>query len=156
MSFIGNNVLVYATAEGAPFRERARTALVRLAAIESLSISRQVLQEYVATTTPPQTWGKPPTLAEALADAAVFEQHFILREDGPTVWDRLVAFGGRFAFGGRQVHDANIVATTLAHGERQLLTFNDADFRRFADLIAARSVQPWRLQEPRPIARADR
>jgi predicted nucleic acid-binding protein len=35
----------------------------------------------------------------------------------------------------RQVHDANIVATMLAHGERRLLTFNDAVFRRFAPLI---------------------
>jgi predicted nucleic acid-binding protein len=29
------------------------------------------------------------------------------------------------------VHDANIVATMLAHGERRLLTFNLADFARF-------------------------
>jgi predicted nucleic acid-binding protein len=33
------------------------------------------------------------------------------------------------------VHDANIVATMLAHGETRLLTFNGADFRRFASLI---------------------
>ncbi len=36
----------------------------------------------------------------------------------------------------RQVHDANIVATMLAHGERLLLTFNHADFRRYGDRIA--------------------
>jgi predicted nucleic acid-binding protein len=40
-----------------------------------------------------------------------------------------------FSFGGRQVHDANIVATMLAHGETRLLTFNDADFRRFSSVI---------------------
>ena len=40
-----------------------------------------------------------------------------------------------FAFGGTQVHDANIVATMLAHGETRLLTFNEADFRRFGSLI---------------------
>ena len=34
--------------------------------------------------------------------------------------------------GGKQVHDANIVATMLAYGERRLLTFNIRDFRRFA------------------------
>ena len=34
---------------------------------------------------------------------------------------------------GKQVHDANIVATMMAHGERQLLTFNGSDFRRFGD-----------------------
>ena len=38
---------------------------------------------------------------------------------------------GRYSFGGRQVHDANIVA----HGERRLLTFNEADFRRFTSLV---------------------
>jgi predicted nucleic acid-binding protein len=37
---------------------------------------------------------------------------------------------------GRQVHDANIVATMLAHGVGHLLTFNVADFHRFEPLIA--------------------
>ena len=32
--------------------------------------------------------------------------------------------------GGRQIHDANIVATMLAYGELRLLTFNVADSRR--------------------------
>jgi hypothetical protein len=27
-----------------------------------------------------------------------------------------------------EVHDANVVATMLAHGERRLLTFNETDF----------------------------
>ena len=40
-----------------------------------------------------------------------------------------------FSFGGKQVHDANIVATMLAHGETRLLTFNTADFRRLVPLI---------------------
>ena len=32
---------------------------------------------------------------------------------------------------GRQIHDANIVATMLAHRTRRLVTFNVADFRRY-------------------------
>ncbi len=36
---------------------------------------------------------------------------------------------------GKQVHDANIVATMLEHGLPRLLTFNTADFRRVAGLI---------------------
>ena len=36
---------------------------------------------------------------------------------------------------GRQVHDANIAATMLAHGERRLLTFNAQDFRRYGERI---------------------
>jgi predicted nucleic acid-binding protein len=33
------------------------------------------------------------------------------------------------------VHDANLVATMLAHGITRLLTFNAADFRRFGSLV---------------------
>ena len=60
---------------------------------------------------------------------------FTVLKDGPAVWAELMALARRFDFGGKQVHDANIVATMLAHGETRLLTFNQADFRRFAGLI---------------------
>lgn len=43
--------------------------------------------------------------------------------------------GRRYSFAGRQVHDANIVATMLAYDEHRLITFNDADFRRFTGVI---------------------
>ena len=56
-------------------------------------------------------------------------------DDGPAVWDQLMILTRTFAFGGKQLHDANIVATMLAHGETRLLTFNAADFRRFGALI---------------------
>ena len=42
--------------------------------------------------------------------------------------------------GGRQVHDANIVATMLAHGERRLLTLNARGFRRYGDRIELAAV----------------
>ena len=135
MSFVDTNVLVYATATSAPFRDRARTALVRRAADEQLSVSRQILREYVAVMTRPQTWGRALSLAEAMTDAAVFERRFTVLEDGQLVWDQLMDLSRRYSFGGRQVHDANVVATMLAHGERRLLTFNEADFRRFTPLI---------------------
>ena len=80
MSFVDTNVLVYATAAGAPFHVQARAALARLASSEPIAISHQILREYMA-------------------------------------------------------HDANIVATMLAHGETRLLTFNEADFRRFSSVI---------------------
>jgi toxin-antitoxin system PIN domain toxin len=133
--FVDTNVLVYATARSAPFHDRARAALSRLAASEPLAMSRQVLREYIAVMTRQQVWGKALTPTEAAADAVIFARRFIVLEDGPAVWDRLVELCRRYSFGGRQVHDANVVATMLAHGEHRLLTFNDADFRRFAGLI---------------------
>jgi predicted nucleic acid-binding protein len=135
VSFIDINVLVYATARNAPFRGQAPAALSRLAVDEPLSVSRQILREYIAVMTRQQIWGKALTPTEAAADAVTFAHRFTVLEDGPAVWDRLIELCRRDSFGGRQVHDANVVATMLAHGERRLLTFNEADFRRFAALI---------------------
>jgi len=135
VTFIDTNVLVYAAADGAPVLDRARAALARAAADGAVMISRQILREYLSVMTRQQIWGKPLSLAQAVADTAAFVREFTVLEDGPLVWDRLVMLSRRYSFAGRQVHDANIVATMLAHGERRLLTFNGADFRRFARLI---------------------
>jgi predicted nucleic acid-binding protein len=140
VSFVDTNVLVYATVEGAPFQDRARAALLRVAPEETAAVSRQVLREYLAVVTRPQTWGRPLSLAAAMADAAVFASRFRVLEDGPVVWDSLRALAKNCDFAGRQVHDANIVATMLAYSELRLLTFNVSDFRRFEaaiELIAA-------------------
>ena len=85
--------------------------------------------------TRPQVSAPPLSLAEATADTDAFSRRFTVLEDGPLVWDQLLALSRRFSFSGRQVYDTNIVATMLAHGETRLLTFNHSDFRRFGSLI---------------------
>jgi predicted nucleic acid-binding protein len=52
---------------------------------------------------------------------------------------RLLALISSIAVAGRQIHDANIVATMQAHGIGRLLTHNTADFARFAAII---TVEP--------------
>ena len=94
MSFVDTNVHVYATARSAPFRNRSRAALSRLAAREPLAVSRQIL----AVMTRQQTWGKALTLAEATADAAAFARRFSVLEDGPSVWDQLMELSRRYSF----------------------------------------------------------
>ena len=74
-------------------------------------------------------------LSEALDDVDKLLDTYSLLEDGPAVTETLVTLCREVPVGGRQIHDANIVATMLAHGERRLLTFNTADFRRFGDRI---------------------
>ena len=41
---------------------------------------------------------------------------------------------------GKRIHDANLVATMLAHGIRVLVTLNPADFAPFADKIEVRDI----------------
>ena len=102
---------------------------------EALRISRQVLREYLATVTRPQSWSPPVAMDAALAHIATLESVFELLEDGPAVTQILKSLCRDVHVAGRQVHDANIVATMLAHGERRLMTFNSRDFRRYGARI---------------------
>lgn len=135
MSVVDTNVLIHASVTTSPDHHRAVTALAHLAARGPVAVTRQILREFLSATTRPQPWARAATLAEATRAADGFIQRFTVLEDGPSVWDELMTLTQRFAFGGKQVHDANIVAAMLAHGETRLLTFNDADFRRFGALI---------------------
>ena len=134
--FIDTNVLVNSRIPGAPDHDAARASLERaFRDPEPLRISRQVIREYLSVVTRPQTWPVGITRADALDDVRRLLRSFEVLEDGPRVTEWLVGLCRESPVGGRQIHDANIVATMLAHGERRLLTFNDADFRRYGDRI---------------------
>ena len=134
--FIDTNVLVYSRIDGAPHHDIARASLERaFGNDEPMRISRQVLREYLSVVTRPQTWLNAMTLDDALDDANRLARSFEMLEDGPVVTEMLISLCREVSVGGRQIHDANIVATMLAHGERRLLTFNTADFQRFGDRI---------------------
>jgi predicted nucleic acid-binding protein len=64
VTFIDTKVLVFAAADVAPLLDRARVALARAAADGAVTISRQVLREYLSVMARQQFWGKPLTLAQ--------------------------------------------------------------------------------------------
>ena len=134
--FVDTNILVYASRQRSPFHARA-TAGLRRAGSEggSLWFSRQILREYLAVVTRPQPTEPALSSAAAVADAEGFLARFDVAEDGPRVTRALLQLLAQHPSGGKQVHDANIVATMLTHGITRLLTFNEADFRRFGSLI---------------------
>jgi predicted nucleic acid-binding protein len=135
-TFVDTNLLVYASQKRSAFHVRAFACLQEARGERrALWISRQVLREYLATVTRPQRDQAPLPMAEAIADVEGFEQDFNVAEDGPEVFAELRRLLIRVPIAGKQVHDANIVATMLAHGITRLLTFNAADFRRFGSLI---------------------
>ncbi len=134
--FIDTNVLVKSRVPSAPDHDAARASLERaFRDPEPLRISRQVIREYLAVVTRPQTWTVAITREDALDDVSRLIGSFEILEDGPVVTESLVGLCREIPAGGRQIHDANIVATMLAHGERRLLTFNVSDFRRYGDRI---------------------
>lgn len=89
--FMDTNVLVNSRIAQAPHHE--------IASNESLRISQQVVREYLTVMTRPQTWSVA-----------------IMLESGPVVTETLVALCRAIPIRGKQVHDANIVATMRQHG----------------------------------------
>jgi predicted nucleic acid-binding protein len=141
--FVDTNVLVYSMVATAPLHAEARAALdgLRRAGAE-LWISRQVLREYMATVTRSHPWMAPASAAVVVADVARFQTDFRIAEDGPAVTTELLRLISTVTVQGKQIHDANIVATMLAHGVPNLLTQNVADFVRYAASINVLPLVP--------------
>lgn len=134
--FVDTNVLIYASRPRAELHATARAALdgCRLER-RPVRISAQIIREYLAASTRPQPTAPALTMEAAIADVRTFRGAFNVAEDGPKILERLLALLAAVPTAGRQVHDANIVATMLAHGVTKLLTFNAGDFRRFVPAI---------------------
>ena len=134
--FVDTNVLLYASRPKANEHARSQAALSRMRQDGApLWLSRQVFREYLAAATRPQASGPALPMAAAIADVQGFQAAFNVAEGGPNVLDRLLQLLAAHPGGGKQVHDANLVATMLEHRIHRLLTFNAADFRRFDPLI---------------------
>ena len=52
-------------------------------------------------------------------------------------WEKLAA---QYSVRGKQAHDANLVAAMLAHGIEAILTFNQADFVRYAEIQSSNTL----------------
>ena len=134
--FIDTNVLVAARFVSDPRHLVACRCLDRAGNNEEpLHISRQIVREYLAVVTRPQTWWASLNMHDALKDATRLASSFTVLEDGPNVMVTLIALVREVSVAGKQIHDANIAATMLAHGERRLLTFNTKDFQRYRERI---------------------
>ncbi|MBD2676488.1 MULTISPECIES: PIN domain-containing protein [Nostoc] len=140
--FLDTNILVYASQIQSPFHQPAIEAIQGFydAGVQ-LWISRQVLREYLATLTRPQQFANPLPIEIVIQDLRYFYNRFRVAEDSSQVTERLLALMEQISIGGKQVHDANIVATMLVYGIPELLTHNTGDFARFSELISVLPLQ---------------
>jgi len=139
--FIDTNVLVAASAAGAPFHKEAIMALDKVHASRTKAfISRQVLSELLVTLSRPQAWGGEVDKAMLAAHAErLLKLYPVLEEgSGATAW--LLSFIRDGRAQGKQVHDAAIAAVMLSHGVKRLLTLNTAHFERYRPEIMLLSV----------------
>ncbi len=134
--FMDTNVLIYAYTKQAPLHESALDTIQRLwGAGTELWISRQIVREFLATFTRPQTFAQPHPMETVIARVRFFQTQFHVADEDHTVTEKLLALLAEVPVGGRQVHDANVVATMQAYNIEHLLTHNVTDFACFADYI---------------------
>jgi predicted nucleic acid-binding protein len=139
--FIDTNILIYANIATAPLHESALNAIkAHHQAGRTLWISRQVLREFIAARTRPQTFAKPSSPKVVIERVLYLENHFQVADDTAAVTGQLIKLMERFQIGGKQVHDANIVAAMQAYGIPALLTHNTQDFERFGKIITIEGI----------------
>jgi predicted nucleic acid-binding protein len=134
--FVDTNILVFSTNELSEWCQPAQKILheARQLGID-LTISSQILREYLAAATRINITGKALPLTKILENIRVFRNEFTVIDDSSFVLDTLIDILKTVVAAGKQVHDANIVATMQAHQVHHLLTHNTADFERFSDFI---------------------
>lgn len=134
--FLDTNVLIRATLTTAPLHDDARHAVENAyTAGTELWISRQVLREYLAVLSRPQPYTAPLSPDMLRDDLVRFAATFRIADEDARVTQQLLVLLQQVPTGGRQVHDANIVATMMVYGVEHLLTHNTVDFARFAGYI---------------------
>ncbi len=138
--FIDTNILVYANVIETPFHKQALAAINTAHDTgRTLWISRQVIREYLVTLTRPQIYENLPR-ATVLEQVDLFIDRFQVADDTAAVSEQLGKLMRDFNIGGKQVHDANIVATMLAYDIPCLLTHNIKDFKRVEEVIKIEAV----------------
>jgi predicted nucleic acid-binding protein len=130
---LDTNVLLAATDAGRAEHHDALTVINDWAARHAdLCTSGQILREYLSVATrPAEQNGLGLSLPDALGNVRAIRERTTLLAEDSKVADRLLGLLADVECRGKQVHDANLVATMLVHGIDTVVTMNLADFARF-------------------------
>ncbi len=134
---VDTNILLTATAPNRPFYQAALTVLNEWPnrGIRLLT-SGQVLREYLAVATRPASLnGLGLSVVLALENLQRMRRRMRVLEETVATASQLARLVSDGLCSGKQIHDANLVATLLTSGEGRLITANVRDFRRFGKLI---------------------
>ena len=111
-TFLDTNILVNASVATAPFHHSTLARMQEISqANGSFWISRQILREYLAVLTRPQSFTPPLSIATLLGDVEQFEARFGMVEDGPAVTVQLLNLLGTIPCGASK-------STTLTSSRR--------------------------------------
>ena len=133
---VDSNVLIFCIQTGHPWHEEAIKALeFYLASDEMVCVFLQNIAEFWnVCTRPADKNGLGLSAEETERRLTGLDPILTLLHDTPAVypeWRKLVV---QYAVKGIQVHDARLVAGMKVHGIDRVLTYNPADFKRYAGI----------------------
>ena len=137
MILVDTNIPLRITQIGHPHRQPALDALQLLTTRdqEHFAIAPQSLYEmYVVCTRPASGNGFGYTPQRARTEIAATRALFEILPETVQVYPTLEGLIAKYAVQGKQAHDTRLVALMIEHRIARILTFNDADFRRFTEI----------------------
>jgi predicted nucleic acid-binding protein len=103
---------------------------------DELWISGQVIREYFNQTTRPQSFMQPLDSVQIDVQFKKIRAVFKIASETEAVIEQFIRLIQAYPTGGKQVHDANLVATMLVYDIETMLTINVDDLKRFEDKIS--------------------
>lgn len=133
---LDTNILARIAHKNHPHTPVASAALSRLwNEGHEVRVVPQVLYEYWSVATrPAEENGLGISLQVADTDVSDFMRIFSVLRDERGILDRWQEIVRDIGIGGKQAHDARLIAAMRRHGLTHLLTFNVSDFRRYTDV----------------------
>ena len=132
---LDTNILLRLTQKDHPHSTIALRAVgsLRRGQATMVLMSQNLVEFWAVATRPGTANGLNLTIEQAQAELADFEELVDLLPELPVhhEWLRLVT---KYRVSGKNVHDARLVASMVVHGVEQILTFNGADFTRYAEI----------------------
>ncbi len=139
--FLDTNILVAASVAEHPSHAAATALLDKLTAKRTpLCISPQVCREFLVALTRKAVSGRDFTVEEALEALDTWRSACVVVEENLGVLAELLALVRERQVRGKQVHDANIVATMRSKSITRLATLNVGDFERYEDDISIEAL----------------
>lgn len=142
-AFVDTNILLRALHNTIPLHLQARTLVEQTWEQDvELWISRQVIREYLTQVSRPGFFAQALPIEQILAHMQTIQSLFRIADETAATTAQLLHLLRVYPSGGKQVHDANIVATMQVYHIPTLLTLNIDDFKRFAPIIKLVTITP--------------
>ena len=132
--FFDTNILVYLSSQESPFHLRVLEKVKELFDKYEIWISRQVLREYAVVMTNSSLLQKPLSSDEVEKDLEKWGSIFRVADEIEETTINLRKLIVLFDVKGKNIHDANIIATMKTYNIERLFTLNLKDFKRFNEI----------------------